>query len=322
MERPPPLGGWLGLEALPEAMLRTATAAIAAAALAAAAQTAPVTPAVAEQVVSTDRFPKLHAAYPGGVTGLPDLVYSTIPGFRPLTLDLYMPAKGGAARPLVIYVHGGAWMGGTSRNAAAYADFPAVLADLAARGYVAASLNYRLGNEARWPAASEDVDAAIRWLRAHAGEYGIDKARVAIWGGSAGGQLAALAATDCNPGGGAVESDCVQAAAIWYGVFDIAAQGAPPYFGSNGPKASATAYLDAKDPPFLLIHGAADQTVPVAQSRGMIEKLKAAGVKGEFLELPGIDHSWIGKTPAETTAAHVKALQVTFDFFDATVGKR
>ena len=62
--------------------------------------------------------------------------------------------------------------------------------------------------------------------------------------------------------------------------------------------------------------------MPVAQSRAMIGKLKALGIKSDYIELPGIDHSWIGKTPAETTAAHVKALQATFDFFDATVGKK
>jgi acetyl esterase/lipase len=282
-----------------------------------------VKPAVAAQVVSTDQFPKLHATYPGGVTGHPDLVYSTVQGFRPITLDLYTPAKSGAAKPLVIYVHGGGWMGGTARNAAAYANFPAVLADLASRGYVVASLNYRLGGEAKAPAATQDVDAAIRWLKAHAAEYGIDKSRVAIWGGSAGGQLAALAATDCTPSDGKAESDCVQAAAIWYGLFDIPSQaGAPAYFGSDGPKSSAVTYLDAKDPPFLLIHGTDDRTVPVVQSREMIKKLKALGIKSDFIELPGIDHSWIGKTPAETTAAHVKALQATFDFFDATVGKK
>jgi len=296
----------------------------AALALAGGAQAAPVKADVAEKVVSADNFPKLHAAYPGGVTGHPDVVYSTVNGFRPLTLDVYAPARKGPPKPLVIYIHGGGWMGGTSRNAAAYANFPAVMADLAARGYVVASLNYRLGGEAKFPAATEDVDAAIRWLRAHAADYGIDKARVAIWGASAGGQLAALAATDCSPSEGKAESDCVQAAAIWYGVFDVPAlaNGGPPYFAGNGAKASAVTFLDAKDPPFLLIHGTDDKTVPVTQSREMIAKLKDTGVRSEFIELPGIDHSWIGKTPEATRAAHLKALQATFDFFDATVGRR
>jgi acetyl esterase/lipase len=286
----------------------------------------PVDAEIAPAVVSSDAFPKVRAGFPRGVTGHADLVYSTITGFRPLTLDLYTPPKGGGAKPLVIFVHGGAWMNGTSRRSAAYANFPAVLADLASRGYVVASLNYRLGTEAKFPGATEDVDAAIRWLRAHAAEYDIDKSRVAIWGGSAGGHLAALAATDCMPGDGKTESDCVQAAAIWYGIFDVGALGpgglGHAYFAGNAAKASAVTFLDGKDPPFLLIHGDADRSVSVAQSRTFVEKLNSVGVKGEYLELPGIEHSWMGKTPADTKAAHLRALQTTFDFFDATVGRK
>jgi acetyl esterase/lipase len=190
------------------------------------------------------------------------------------------------------------------------------------------------------------VDAAIRWLRGHAAEYGIDKTRVAVWGGSAGGQLAGLAATDCSPGDGKVESDCVQAAAIWYGVFDMATIGGPPpaaappppgrpaggpaaYLGCQpaacvdvAARASPVTFVDAKDPPFLLIHGTADRTVPFGQSTEMLARLKGAGVPVQLIDLPGFDHSFIGKTPQETRAGHLKALQATFDFFDATVGKK
>jgi acetyl esterase/lipase len=305
---------------------------------ASAALAQPVTADIAPKVVSDDRIANTPVAYPGGVQAHKDLVYSTVNGFRPVTLDLYTPRAGGGAKPLVIYIHGGGWTGGTSRNAAAYNDFPAVMANLASRGYVVASLNYRLAGEAPFPAATDDVDAAIRWLKAHAAQYGIDKTRVAVWGGSAGGHLAALAATDCSPAQAGAESDCVQAAAIWYGIFDFGTlpmpsgptpQGPGVFLGCAGAackevgaKASPVTYIDAKDPPFLLIHGTADKTVPVAQSRGMLERLKAAGVKADYIELPDIDHSWIGRTPEETRAAHLKALQATFNFFAATVGKK
>jgi acetyl esterase/lipase len=313
---------------------------LAAIAIAGGADAKPVKAEVSAQVVSTDQFLRHDAAYPGGVIGHPDITYSTIPGYRSMTLDLYVPAKGRAVRPLVIYVHGGGWTGGNSRNAGAFANFPAVLADLAARGYVVASLNYRLSGEARFPAAADDVDAAIRWLKGHAADYGIDKTRVAIWGGSAGGQLAALAATDCTPSAAGKESDCVQAAAIWYGVFDFAAlpQRAPPpgqpvaenaYLGcriAECPKvvaaASPIAHVDAKTPPMLLIYGSEDKTVPPDQSRAMAAKLKATGVRNEVIEIAGADHSFIGHTPAATREASLKALQATFDWFDATVGKR
>lgn len=314
--------------------------AVAALALAGGVQARPVKADVSAQVVSTDQFLKHDATYPGGVTGHPDLTYSTIPGYRSMTLDLYTPAKGKTAKPLVIYIHGGGWTGGNARNAGAFTDFPAVLASLAARGYVVASVNYRLSGEAKFPAAADDVDAAIRWLKGHAADYGIDKSRVAVWGGSAGGQLAGLAATTCTAASGGQESDCVQAAVIWYGVFDFAAlpQRAAPagqpdapnsYLGcriAECPKVVAAAspidHVDARTPPTLLIYGSEDKTVPPAQSRAMAAKLKAAGVRSESIEIPGADHSFIGHTPAATREASLKALQATFDWFDATVGKR
>lgn len=120
---------------------------------------------------------------------------------------------------------------------------------------------------------------------------------MAIWGGSAGGQLAALAATDCSPAGDAGgESDCVQAAAIWFGVFDIPALSNSDlsYFAGQEAKASAVNFLDAADPPFLLVHGDNDHSVPVGQSREMFERLKAAGVKGSYAGAEPCTSVWIG----------------------------
>src|SRR5579859_1700208 len=157
-------------------------------------------PAISAQVVPEDRYPQRHVDFPGGVVGIPDLVYANIPGFRPLHLDLYRPgpARTPAPRPFVVYVHGGGWMTGHTRQSGAFSNWPEVLASLAARGYVVASVEYRLSGEARFPAAIQDVKAAIRWLRAHAAEYGIDKQHGLIWGASAGGKLASLTDTSCG----------------------------------------------------------------------------------------------------------------------------
>ena len=106
-----------------------------------------------------------------------------------------------------------------------FSDFPAVLASLAGRGFVVASLDYRVSGEARHPAAAEDVTAAIRYLRANARRFGIDPDRVVLWGSSAGAQLAALVATRCPLGDDARPrepiGECVQGVVTWYGIFDL-----------------------------------------------------------------------------------------------------
>src|SRR5256885_1317013 len=132
----------------------------------------------------------------------PGVVYWEPAGYRPLTLDLYLPGETVEPPPdgfpLVVFVHGGGWMGGDARRSGAFADFPGVLASLAARGYVVASVEYRLSGEATFPAAIQDVKAAIRRLRSDAAKYGIDPALAMTWGVSAGGPLPALPAGSCN----------------------------------------------------------------------------------------------------------------------------
>lgn len=303
-------------------------------------------PAIGTKAVLEDRYPERRVVFPGGVTGLPDLTYSTVSGFRPLTLDLYLPASqvsGGA--PVIIYVHGGGWTSGHTRHSGAFENWPGVLASLAGKGYVVASLNYRLSSEAPSPAAEQDVKSAVRWLRGNAARFGIDKRRIGIWGGSAGGQLAALAGTSCGVSAlepppvadakAPLESDCVQAVVTWYGVFDLTPLtknvAAPPpvarYLGCEAGAcpddkvalASAIRYIDRNDPPFLLIHGALDKTVAVSQSEHFHAALQAHAVKSQLLVLPDVDHSFVGSTPQLTRDASLRALRATIDFFDATL---
>jgi acetyl esterase/lipase len=305
--------------------------------------------AVSAQVVPGDSYPPRHVEFAGGVTGYPDLVYQTLPGFRPLHLDLYRPADGGGGEPdktlhpFVVYVHGGGWLSGHTRQSGAFTSWPEVLAALAARGYVVASVEYRLSSEARFPAAEQDVKAAIRWLRSQASTYHIDKTRGLIWGASAGGQLAGLTATSCGvaalePTGAPAESDCVQGAVTWYGIFDFSTFSAPQSPDSAGTKylgcqvskcdpavvsaASPVTYIKRDTPPMLLIHGRADKTVPVQQSQEMYDRLHAAGVPAQLLLIPDVDHSFIGKTPADTEAASRAALERVFEFIDTTIGAR
>ena len=152
---------------------------------------------VAAAASQNDVYPDRVTQFPQGVTGLADVTYSVLPGFRPLVLDLYLP-QGTAPQPLIVFVHGGGWVGGNTRHSGALADFPRALAQLAAEGFAVASVEYRLAGEAPFPAALQDVRAALRFLKSNAANYGIDGAKVAVWGGSAGGQLAALAAASCG----------------------------------------------------------------------------------------------------------------------------
>lgn len=319
--------------------------------------------AVGENVtaVGADSFANISISFPDGVRGLPDITYQTLNGYRPMKLDLYLPPArfdSAAPRPWVMYIHGGGWMGGGPRRSAAYLDWPRVLASLAARGYVVASASYRFSREAPFPAQIQDVKAAIRWLKANAATYHLDVNRGMTWGQSAGGHLAALVAVSCgvaafSPPAGVVprtatvelqastaagadqQSDCVQGAVAWFGVYDF----------SKMPQADATVktllgcgdavcppekllaaspihYVDTKDPPMLIMHGAEDALVPLAQSQQFHAALLAAGVPSRLIVVPAVGHSWIGKTAVATQSASRNSLAQAIDFIDATIGDR
>ncbi len=289
---------------------------------------------VSEKPELTDHFPVVPVGFPRGVKGYRDIVYQQINGHVPQIVDIYVPATKGP-HPLVLYIHGGGWVGGHTRHSGALADFPKVLAALAAEGFVVASLEYRLSGDAKFPAQVQDAKASLRFLRDNAAKYRIDASRVGIWGGSAGGHLTALTALSCKDttlDPAASKDVCATAAVTWYGVFDFAALAAGRENGVDGAAerllgctarcsaetyapASSVTYIDAKDPAFLLIHGTEDKVVPVEQSRIGEARLRAAGVPVESIYIAGVDHSFIGATPEQTREATLKATNATFDFF-------
>jgi len=296
---------------------------------------------VGNEAVLADNYPARQVAFPKGITGYPDVVYSVLPGFRPLVVDIYTRSGSGARRPLVLFIHGGGWNSGHTRHSGALANFPAALALLASEGFVVASLEYRLTNEASYPAQLQDARAALRFLKANAAKYGIDPSRTGVWGGSAGGHLAALAALTCgedrfDPAPAPPGSECVQAAVIWYAPFDFATMLARAPAGDDAMNAllrckpaectraqvadaSPAAHVDAGDPPFLLIHGESDAVVPVDQSRDAEKAFKAAGVRVEAIYFPGAGHSFVAATPEATRSATIEATNATFDFFHQTL---
>lgn len=282
----------------------------------------------------------------GKISVQPDVVYATLAGYRPLHLDLYQPPLADRPRPLVIFIHGGAWTTGHKRQTAVYQDWPTVLANLSIRGYVVAALEYRLSSEAPFPAALHDVKSALRFLRANADQFGIDPARAAFWGASAGAHLASMAAiTPGNPalspaGSAPSAHDRVQALVGWYGPYDVRplytfSKSAPleklsprdrdetlggltfltapnPAEQENFLKlACAATHLDATDPPTLLLHGTGDTLVPHSQSREFAEKLRSHGVPVSIHELSDVGHGWSHVDPVRAAAAAQEAVALT-----------
>jgi len=282
----------------------------------------------------SDSYPARTVSFPGGVTGRPDIVYVRYAGYRPLALDLYQPPPQAKPSPLILFLHGGSLKNGDARFALGIPDFPAKLASLAAHGYVVASVNYRLRNEARFPAQVQDAKAAIAFLRANAATYHIDPARVVVWGNSSGGQLAALVAMTCGrhefapPSG---DNACVQGAVSWYGNLQLSQDAKDPdaaaFLGCApcGPADIAAAdpmsFASSKAPPMLILHGTADTAVSITQSQAMAKKLAHLKVPVETLTIPDVGHGFIGKTPQITRAANDQALARTLKFIDALFGR-
>jgi acetyl esterase/lipase len=238
-------------------------------------------------------------------------------------LDLYLPAGANGPSPLVIAVHGGAFMVGDK-------DMEADLVPaLTARGYAVASLNYRLSSEAPFPAGARDVKAAVRWLRANASRYGLDPDKFAAWGRSAGGHLVAMLGTtgdqktelDDDSLGNPDVSSAVQAVVDWFGPTDFLTMDSdatalgscdgtfqqhnpaesPESKWLGGPvqslpekarSASPISYIATAKrlPPFLIAHGDTDCMVPYRQSAKLHEALTAARGTSTFNLLKGATH--------------------------------
>jgi len=251
---------------------------------------------------------------------LTDVVYAALPGYRPLHLDLYRATNAPAPQPLVIFIHGGAWAFANPRAGAAFIDFTTILANLAERGYVVASVEYRFSGEASFPAQIDDVATAVRFLRSNAARLGIDGTKVAMWGMSAGAYLAAMQGMNCMAG------TCVQGWVGWFGVYDFTPDiNADPELArllGCAPSGCTMAVLeslspihfaDAKDPPALLVHGSLDEP---EESQRLVEKLHSVGAPVEFLLIPDVSHGFVGSTEAATKAALRQALAATFEFLD------
>lgn len=223
--------------------------------------------------------------------------------------DLYLPASNpsGARRPAVVIIHGGGWTGG-DKGAAREIN---IGTNLALNGYVGLSINYVLAStnkdtaKATWPQNLHDCMTAVRWLRKNAERLQVNPERIGVIGGSAGGHLAAMLAViggkdGLDPQGPYGEFSCrVQCAVDLYGPADLSGRLHLTMLGRSSEEApelyraaSPVTYVDKLDPPILIVHGTADKTVDVAQSRLFAAKLKEAGARHELVIVEGAPHTF------------------------------
>jgi acetyl esterase/lipase len=251
---------------------------------------------------------------------------------RKLELDIAYPADNSQKHPAILFIHGGGWRGGNRQI------YRRAIEEAAGRGYVAATVTYRLtepdkdGRAAHpFPAAVHDVKAAVRYLRENAERYGIDAERIGATGGSAGGHLSLmLGVTDEDDGlEGKTDADDpgtrVQAVVNVFGPTDMAhlhatSRGAAPIvatFLAGTPDNAADAYRQSSpithvtkdDPPTLTIHGTADTLVPPDQAELFDQAMKKAGATHELLLLEGQGHGFRGE-------ANTQANEAMYRFFD------
>ena len=239
-------------------------------------------------------------------------------------LDIYLPDEGDGPFPVIVSIHGGAFMGCDK------ADLQVLpMLEGLKRGYAVVAINYRLSGEARFPALVHDAKASVRWIRANAQRYHLDPDRIAAWGGSAGGYLASMLGTSAGIQeledlslGNPDQPDNVQAVVTWFGPTDflkmdeqLAELGLPSppgmeHSGANSPEslllgqkiteipervraANPETYIRQNAPPFLLQHGTKDAVVPVLQSINFAARLRAElGQEMVTLELlEGAEHA-------------------------------
>jgi acetyl esterase/lipase len=232
-------------------------------------------------------------------------------GGRRLRLDIYEPRSPGARRPALMQIHGGAWIVGDKRDQGV-----PICTHMAAAGWVAFNVNYRLSPAATFPDHLIDLKRALVWIRAHADELGVDPDFIAVTGGSAGGHLTALMALTANdpryqPGFETADTT-LQAAVPFYAIFDFTnrlgthprgffTQVLEPWvmkaFFSEEPErfraASPLDHLHAGAPPFLVIHGDRDTLAPLADARLFVEELSRVSKSPVvYAELRGAQHAF------------------------------
>jgi acetyl esterase/lipase len=260
------------------------------------------TPAPTNAPAATPPAPK-ETAPAAGVVGPVDVIYGK-GGTVDLHAEYAYPEKVTGLLPAVILIHGGGWIHGSYK--------PSGCVGMAKRGYFGVSIEYRLSDAAKWPAQLDDCKLAVRWLRANAEKFHVDPNRIGVEGWSAGGHLVDCLGTMADvkvdeSGGYPGVSTAVQAVVTYYGPTDFTRDGiynsgtVKLVEGLMGvPKAqnpelwksgSPLLFVKAGDPPFLIIQGDSDTTVPPSQSTDLAAALDKVGVPNQLIIVKNAGHS-------------------------------
>jgi len=256
---------------------------------------------------------------PEGVIYDKDLEYGK-GGDTTLHMDIARPEKMARPAPCIVIIHGGGWRGGNFK-----VHVPQIL-EFAKQGYVSATVQYRLVPAGRWPAQIEDVKCAVRYLRANADKYGIDKNRLGAIGFSAGAHLSMLLGTMDKQdglegsGGNPEQSSKVQVVVSYFGPTDLTQKdfpanvngmiydflgGMPEERADAFKAASPVTYIDKDDAPILHYQGTKDRLVPYSQAFLLADAMTKVGLGGRIELLAGADHGWGNPEMARTAAGAI-----------------
>lgn len=258
--------------------------------------------------------PALRRALPASVKVERDIVYARY-GPREVKLDLYLPKEPTTQKiPCIVVVHGGGWRSGDKTR------FAHIAGALAAQGFAAACIGYRLLPEVEFPAPVLDCKAAVRWVRANAARHGLDPERIGAIGGSAGGHLVAMLGTSDavatleGDGGNPGVSSRVHAVVAMATPADLTRMGDRQNLGADLAKLiSPVTHVTKNSAPVLLLHGTKDTLVPMTQSELLLEKYRQAGAKAELVKIEdGVHAFWNG-------AHFERSMQLALKFFRETL---
>lgn len=260
--------------------------------------------------LSAQKFDPIKDVFPQGT-----VLYGNVPyandTLKKHLLDVYLPPTGKSSYPVVVWVHGGAWM--LNDKLADMGYMKQTLKGFIDSGYAVASIDYRWSTSAIFPAQIQDCNQAVEFLYQNAGKYKLDKNRIALIGFSAGGHLASLLGLSNNNTvkqfypNGKKPGFKIKLVLDFYGPSNFEALTGDDLKDPKSPVslllggilsertaqarlASPVTYIDRNDPPFLIVQGEKDQSVNPDQSISLSEKLKKTGVKNDLIIVPGAPH--------------------------------